>query len=225
MNAKAFFSQLGGKLGVGLCFAGFLFLFLGWNGAASVDRVASQFPYLISGGLVGLSLVVIGVGMIVVQNQRADRAALQATLQELQRAIDAANGNAPDDAVAFALPPARPTPQHVVDTIAAGGSGATDSASRRQPIEIVEDDDAATDDTAHGATTDDTAVFGPPPEDPSADESSADDEPAPAKRTTAKKRTAKRAAPKKTGAKKAASKKATPRKRAARREPLTSDDG
>lgn len=224
MNAKAFFSQLGGKLGVGLCFAGFLFLFLGWNGAASVDRVASQFPYLISGGLVGLSLIVIGVGMIVVQNQRADRAALQATLQELLRAIDAANGNAPDDAVDFALPPARPTPQHVVDTIAAGGSGATDSASRRQPIEIIEDD-AAQADAAHGAAIDDTAVFGPPPEESSDVEPSDVEEPAPAKRTTAKKRTAKRAAPKKTAAKKAASKKTTPKKRAARREPLTSDDG
>lgn len=142
MKARAFFSQLGGKLGVGLCLAGFLFLFLGWNGAASVDRVSGQFPYLISGGLVGLSLVVIGVGMIVVQNQRADRAALQASIKALQGAVEAASGQLSDDAIAeFSMPPARPTPQHVVETIAAGGSGATDSASRQQPIEVLSDEE------------------------------------------------------------------------------------
>ncbi len=62
----------------------------GWNGAASVDRIPSQFPYLISGGVAGLCFVVLGVGMLVVQNQRADRAALQATLRELQEALERA---------------------------------------------------------------------------------------------------------------------------------------
>lgn len=160
MKAKAFFSQLGGKLGVGLCLAGFLFMFLGWNGAASVDRVASQFPYLISGGLVGLSLVVIGVGMIVVQSQRADRASLQASIKELQRAVEAANGQPVDDVMGeFQMPPARPTPQHVADTIAAGGSGATDSASRQARIEVVSEEEVddtmvvESDDSADEATT------------------------------------------------------------------------
>lgn len=103
---KTFWSDLGSKLGVGLCGAGLLLVFLGWNGAASVDRVEAQFPYLISGGLAGLSLVVIGVGLIVVQNQRSDRAALQATLHELQ-AVLAGEDEAPD----FELPVRRPTPE------------------------------------------------------------------------------------------------------------------
>lgn len=158
MKAKAFFSQLGGKLGVGLCLAGFLFMFLGWNGAASVDRVASQFPYLISGGLVGLSLVVIGVGMIVVQSQRADRASLQASIKEFQRAVELASGLQTDDDAAgeFRMPPARPTPQHVVDTIAAGGSGATDSASRQGAIEVLDDHD-----DHDGDADDETGVLEP----------------------------------------------------------------
>ena len=87
---RALWSRLGGQLGVGLCALGFLLVFLGWNGAASVDRIPSQFPYLISGGVAGLCFVVLGVGMLVVQNQRADRAALQATLRELQESLERA---------------------------------------------------------------------------------------------------------------------------------------
>ncbi|MBA2281093.1 MAG: hypothetical protein H0W25_07640, partial [Acidimicrobiia bacterium] len=47
-------SRLGGQLGVGLCVAGFLLVFLGWNGAASRNAVPAQFPYLLSGGIAGL---------------------------------------------------------------------------------------------------------------------------------------------------------------------------
>ncbi len=90
ITPKVLWSRLGGQLGVGLCALGFLLVFLGWNGAASVDRVPSQFPYLLSGGVAGLCFVVLGVGMIVVQNQRADRAALQATLRELQESLERA---------------------------------------------------------------------------------------------------------------------------------------
>lgn len=105
---KQFWNDLGGKLGVGLCGAGLLLVFLGWNGAASVDRVQGQFPYLISGGIAGLCLVLIGVGLLIVQNQRADRAELQATLRELRDAlgVDAGAAAAED----FHLPSRRPTP-------------------------------------------------------------------------------------------------------------------
>lgn len=89
-RAKVIWSRMGGQLGVGLCAFGFLLVFLGWNGAASVDRIQSQFPYLLSGGVAGLCFVVLGVGMLVVQNQRADRAALQSTLRELQEALERA---------------------------------------------------------------------------------------------------------------------------------------
>jgi hypothetical protein len=90
LKPKLVWSRLGGQLGVGLCALGFLLVFLGWNGAASVDRIPSQFPYLLSGGVAGLCFVILGVGMLVVQNQRADRAALQATLRELQESLERA---------------------------------------------------------------------------------------------------------------------------------------
>jgi hypothetical protein len=85
-------SQLGGQLGVGLCVAGFLLVFLGWNGAASRDRVPAQFPYLLSGGIAGLCLVIVGVGMLIVQNQRADRAALQTSIDRLREAVERSGG-------------------------------------------------------------------------------------------------------------------------------------
>jgi len=84
---KQIWSDLGSKLGTGLCGAGILLIFFGWNGAASVDRIEAQFPYLISGGIAGLALVVLGVGLIIVQNQRADRALLQQSLRELEAAV------------------------------------------------------------------------------------------------------------------------------------------
>jgi hypothetical protein len=87
---KAFWSRLGGQLGVAFCLLGFLFLFLGWNGAASRDRVPAQFPYVISGGLAGLALVIVGVGLLIVQNQRADRTALQESIVEVLRAMETA---------------------------------------------------------------------------------------------------------------------------------------
>lgn len=84
--------KLSGQLGVGLCLLGLLLVFLGWNGAASRDRVPAQFPYLISGGVAGLCLVVIGVGMLIVQSHRADRAALQASLERLREAVEQGQG-------------------------------------------------------------------------------------------------------------------------------------
>lgn len=80
--------QFGARLGVGLALAGFVIIFLGWNGAASVDRVPSQFPYLISGGLAGLGLVVVGAALMLVQSGREDRARLRGELQELRTAVE-----------------------------------------------------------------------------------------------------------------------------------------
>ncbi len=81
-------SKLGAKLGVGICLLGFAFLFFGWNGAASVDRVSSQFPYLISGGLTGLALVVLGGALILVETSRTERERLRTEIAELRSAIE-----------------------------------------------------------------------------------------------------------------------------------------
>ena len=80
-------AKLGGQLGLACIGIGLLLIGLAWNGAAGVDFVSGQIPYLLSGGLLGLSLVVVGVGLIVVENSRKDRALLQAELRELNTAI------------------------------------------------------------------------------------------------------------------------------------------
>jgi hypothetical protein len=85
---KIGWGKLGGQLAIGYILAGLLLVFLGWNGAASYDNVSAQIPYVVSGGLGGLALVVIGAGLMVAQSNRADRAALQSTLDELREAVD-----------------------------------------------------------------------------------------------------------------------------------------
>jgi hypothetical protein len=86
--------KLGGQLGVLLCLIGFIALFLGWNGAASKNVIMAQFPFLISGGLAGLAIVVIGAAMLIVQNAREDRARLEATLERLITAVEHNAGGA-----------------------------------------------------------------------------------------------------------------------------------
>ena len=54
--------------GVALVVAGFIALFLAWNGAAGKDFVEGQLPYLISGGLVGLGLIASGLTVVNVQS-------------------------------------------------------------------------------------------------------------------------------------------------------------
>ncbi|MBA3604373.1 MAG: hypothetical protein M3487_03920 [Actinomycetota bacterium] len=77
-------SKLGGVLGIVYCIAGFFFIFLGWNGAASNDREAAQLPYVISGGLAGLGLIVVGAALIVANSLRTDRVELRAAIDDLR---------------------------------------------------------------------------------------------------------------------------------------------
>jgi hypothetical protein len=69
--------------GVGLVVAGFIALFLAWNGAAGKDYVEGQLPYMISGGLVGIALVGAGLTVVNVQARRADQVELLNKLEVL----------------------------------------------------------------------------------------------------------------------------------------------
>ena len=89
---KLRWNTLGGKLGLFFCIAGFAVMWAGWNGAASYNDIRKQFPYLISGGLIGLALVVIGVGLMIIQSQRADRVQLEANLTELRSILERMTG-------------------------------------------------------------------------------------------------------------------------------------
>lgn len=80
--------RFGSRLGVGLCVGGFVLIFLGWNGAASFDSVAAQVPYLLSGGIAGLGLIVVGAALIVVDSRREDQRRLEEELAGLRRAME-----------------------------------------------------------------------------------------------------------------------------------------
>jgi hypothetical protein len=79
--------NLGDQLGLGLIAIGILIIGLAWNGAAGVDFVQGQVPYLLSGGFLGLALAVFGAALLIVQNHRRDRSLLEAQLRDLNTAV------------------------------------------------------------------------------------------------------------------------------------------
>lgn len=99
MVDKINLGKLGGQLGVLFCLVGFVIMFLGWDGASNHPNVALQFPYLISGGLIGLAIVVVGAALLIVQNHRFDRARLEAAIDRLAAAVDKQGGALPDAGV------------------------------------------------------------------------------------------------------------------------------
>ena len=84
------FAALGGGLGLVVVALGLLAIGLGWNGMAGgggqvggVTLLQAQLPWLVSGGILGLALVVLGAAMMIVHNARNDRARLENKLDEL----------------------------------------------------------------------------------------------------------------------------------------------
>lgn len=82
-------------LAVAFTAGGFLLIVLGWNGAASLDYVQGQVPYLISGGLAGLGLVGLGMMLAVVQEMRRTNARLTARIDVLADLVAAERTTAP----------------------------------------------------------------------------------------------------------------------------------
>jgi hypothetical protein len=82
------YGAFGGRLAVAVIGLGLLVIGLGWFGAsgegARIDGatdVRAQLPYLLSGGFLGLSLVVLGASLLVVQAARLERARSEALLE------------------------------------------------------------------------------------------------------------------------------------------------
>lgn len=86
------FGAFGGRAGIALAGVGLLAIGLGANGAAGQLFIQAQLPYLISGGMIGLALVVLGAAMLVVQSAREDRSRLESKLDLVAEAILEAGG-------------------------------------------------------------------------------------------------------------------------------------
>lgn len=68
-----------------LAIGGFVAILLGWRGAAATTAVPFQVPYLLSGGVVGLALVVLALGLLDTHLNRALAAAQRQQREELLR--------------------------------------------------------------------------------------------------------------------------------------------
>jgi len=84
----------GGGLGLLIIALGLLAIGIGWNGMAGgggqvngVSVLQAQLPWLVSGGILGLALVVFGAAMMIVHNARLDRALLETKLDEVVAAL------------------------------------------------------------------------------------------------------------------------------------------
>ena len=98
----------GGGLGLLVIGIGLLAIGIGWNGMAGgggqvngISVLQAQLPWLVSGGILGLALVVFGAALLIVHNARTDRARLEAKLDEVVAAI----GRAPAATVPYPTGP------------------------------------------------------------------------------------------------------------------------
>lgn len=74
-------------IGVMLVAAGFAAIFYTWGQVAGVLNVAQQLPYLVSGGLSGLALIIVGVTVIDVAVRRQDSAERRQQLAQMTRTL------------------------------------------------------------------------------------------------------------------------------------------
>lgn len=70
-----------------LIVAGFLLIALAWNGAASEFFVDKQIPFVVSGGLTGIGLIIAGCALAVVQEVRRSAAEVASHVDSLTAAV------------------------------------------------------------------------------------------------------------------------------------------
>jgi hypothetical protein len=76
-------------VGLGAIGLGLLFILLGWIGAARLNYVDGQIPFLISGAGGGLAFIGIGTGVLLFESGRRARAHLEEKIDELIEAVRA----------------------------------------------------------------------------------------------------------------------------------------
>lgn len=81
MKSPGYYGRLAGYV---IVLVGFLVIGLGYNGiAGALLDTRAQLPYLISGGFLGLAIVVFGVGLIINASAREDRSRLEGVMVQL----------------------------------------------------------------------------------------------------------------------------------------------
>jgi hypothetical protein len=81
----------GGKIavlvGVALLVAGGVLIGVAWDRASNLDYVQGQFPYLLSGSIPGIALIIVGATIIVIQLLRQDAAERADQLDKLVASV------------------------------------------------------------------------------------------------------------------------------------------
>ena len=73
--------------GLAIAAIGFVLILVGWARLADETAVALQLPYVVSGAVVGLGLIMVGLTIVTVQSKRRDAAALRDQLDELNAVL------------------------------------------------------------------------------------------------------------------------------------------
>jgi len=75
--------RLGRVLGMIFVTGGFILIGLAWNGASGQNLIQAQFPYLLSGGIMGLALVILGGTLWMLSTIRGERQVLTEKVDEM----------------------------------------------------------------------------------------------------------------------------------------------
>lgn len=78
---------MGRIIGLTFILAGFVLIFFAWNGSASKNIIMAQFPYVISGGIAGMALVVTGSLLLLLSTVRSERQLLTEKFDEVTRLL------------------------------------------------------------------------------------------------------------------------------------------
>lgn len=79
--------RLGRWLGLIFVTAGFIIIGVAWNGAASINFAQGQIPYLLSGGFLGLGLIVTGCVLLMLTTVRSERQVMTELFGEMSRLL------------------------------------------------------------------------------------------------------------------------------------------
>jgi hypothetical protein len=100
-------AQLATYAAAALVVGGFVTIVFAWNGAAELNHLAGQFPYLVSGGLIGVGMIAAGCALWLIQLSRQLGAERTRRMHRLDAAL--ASVAAAASAEAPAPTAARPT--------------------------------------------------------------------------------------------------------------------
>lgn len=79
--------RLGRLLGLLFIAGGFVVMYFAWDGAASINFAQGQIPYLLSGGFLGLGLVITGATLLFLSTIRSERQLMTDRYDDMARLL------------------------------------------------------------------------------------------------------------------------------------------